>query len=81
MEKEIASIMSSPDEAKSMFDILRDLVQAADSDDPDRLVGGLMLLDSDIVRVCLATLVSITLPESIHEAEKEFMAEVFPTDA
>ena len=78
MEKEIASIMSSPDEARAMFDILRDLVQAADSDDPAHLVGGLMALDSDIVRVYLATLVSITLPESINEAEKEFMAEVFP---
>lgn len=81
MQKEIESIMNSPEEAADMFGILRDLVEAADSDDPTRLVSGLMALEPDAVRVCLATLVSITTPEAVNESEKEFMAGVFPTDA
>lgn len=80
MEKVIESLMTSPGEANAAFDILRDLHGATGADDPLRLIGGLQLLDPDIVRVLLAILVAEFSVEEIDALRRDFLAEIFGTE-
>lgn len=76
MENLIENIMTIPNEALAMFDILRNLVQEAEGERFENLIGGVQILDEDTIRVCLVMLISVTSMEMIDQSEANFMEDI-----
>jgi hypothetical protein len=85
MEDFINSLMSSPAEAHAAFNTIRTLGQvvdaAQDAEGFARLIAAFEALEPAAARTFLSILVSATLPAAIDAAEKDFMEEVFSTNA